>query len=260
MDARELGRTLRGGVVGQPPPAAPGRENKSLPSGGGGCCEQSPLWLGLDARQPLRGAGIAGPQPGKRGSPSSALALACRAPLCRPPCGGGWLGHSHIEGTHLRLPSWARPVCLLGTAAWCVPVLVLWAGLNVGGEGVPGLLSPRPTGTLPSDAAQPARLQLFLVLVRGCSWPSPGCSLGPGLSSSVGLSLGPRSRMVGQGERHGHHGARPGRARQRWELLRRGGRGLPGEGLCGQRGSSPWLGWTSRGHGCLDVAGWGGHE
>lgn len=145
VDVQEPGRALRGGVVGQPLLAAPGRENKSPPSGGGGGCEQSPLWLGLEARQPLRRVGIAGPQPGKRGSPSSAPASACRAPRCCPPCGGGWLDMpwaTHTEAIHLRSPgpalcvSWGLQP---GGSPWWS-----WAGLNMGGDGVQGPQAPSP--------------------------------------------------------------------------------------------------------------------
>lgn len=169
---------------GRPPPAAPGRENKSPPSGGGGGCEQkSPLaGPGRQAAPPQCGDGWAPAREGHGAAPAAPRSWLAELHAAARHAGGGRLGHSRVEAIHLRhLP---------GPALVC-PRAGLWAGLNVGGEGVPGPLSPRPTGSLPGAAAQPARLLLFLVLVRGCSWPSPGCSLGPGLSSRVGLSLGP---------------------------------------------------------------------
>lgn len=122
--------------------------------------------------------------------------------------------------SHPPSPPWARSVCLLGTAAWCVPVVVSVGRSQCGrGRGAgatvpethrhppPCRWPPSPSSALPSagHGVLLAKPGVLLAKPRVLSGPLPGLQGG-----AEPRAHGPG--WQGQGERHGHHGARPGRA------------------------------------------------
>lgn len=238
------------------------RENKSLPPfGGGGNCEQSGLWLGLE--MPAGCLSIVHESMGLWAPPASAPPGKCYFPLAVAPASGspgqspgttdwllwaGALAAGCPPSLQLAtLASLRASVLRLVTAAWYVPVMVSLGRSKCGGVGVSRLLSPHPTSCPPPCPASTLLSAGHWVLLVKPWCAQPSCSLGSVLGYRTRLQPRAHSpaQLVGVGQ--GMHRAVGITGQARASLEGEVGAGQVRTGKA-SRWVSVWAGQISRGH------------